>query len=354
MPCWIVWPTESVPPNSGKPRPMTSSNSEPRALSEFALIAKLFAPLAAKSEGAFGLKDDAATLRLPPGSELVVTVDALVEGVHFLRDDPAELIAKKALRVNLSDLAAKGAHASHYLLALSLPAWVGDAWLTRFAAGLAEDQARYGVTLLGGDTTATPGPLTLSITALGSIPAGCMLRRAGAKPGDLVFVSGTVGDAGAGLEMLQGKTPGLPSVAREYLIQRYRLPEPRFALGRSLVGIASAALDVSDGLIADLGHIAEVSGVHIVIDAPLVPLSAELASLWGRKSQGLLRAATAGDDYELAFTAPPAVRAAVAAAARASGVAVQEIGRVEAGLGVELIDEAGRAIAVDRPGFTHF
>src|SRR6267154_5207621 len=123
MPCWIAWPTESAPPNSGKPRPMTSSNSDPPRLGEFALIAKLFAPLAAKNDGAFGLKDDAATLCLPPGDELVVTVDALVEGVHFLRDDPAELIAKKALRVNLSDLAAKGAHAGHYLLALSLPGW---------------------------------------------------------------------------------------------------------------------------------------------------------------------------------------------------------------------------------------
>jgi thiamine-monophosphate kinase len=284
----------------------------------------------------------------------VVTVDALVEGVHFLRDDPAELIAKKALRVNLSDLAAKGAQAGHYLLALSLPEWVGDAWLTRFAAGLAEDQTRYGVTLLGGDTTATPGPLTISITALGSIPAGRMLRRAGARPGDVVFVSGTIGDAGAGLEVLQGKTSALSAEAREYLIQRYRLPEPRLALGRALVGIASAALDVSDGLIADLGHIAEVSGVHIVIDAPLVPLSAELVSLWGRGTDGLLRAATAGDDYELAFTAAPAARAAVADAARDSGVAVWEIGRVESGAGVEVTDETGRAIVVDRPGFTHF
>ena len=333
---------------------MTSSNSEPRSLSEFALIAKLFAPLAAKSEGAFGLKDDAATLRLPPGEELVLTVDALVEGVHFLHDDPAGLIAKKALRVNLSDLAAKGAHASHYLLALSLPNWIDDAWLTNFAAGLAEDQTRYGVTLLGGDTTSTPGPLTLSITALGSIPAGRMLRRAGAKAGDLVFVSGTIGDAGAGLDILQGKASNLSSDRRERLVQRYRLPEPRLALGRALVGVASAALDVSDGLIADLGHIAEASGVHIVIDAPLVPLSAELTSLWGEGTHGLLRAATAGDDYELAFTAPPAARDSVAEAARACGVAVKEIGRVESGAGTALVDEAGREIAVDRPGFTHF
>src|SRR5258706_8312921 len=323
MPCWIVWPIESVPPNSGKPRPMTSSNSEPPRLGEFALIAELFAPLAAKSEGAFGLKDDAATLRLPPGEELVVTVDALVEGVHFLRDDPARTIARKALRVNLSDLAAKGAQARNYLLALSLPGWIDNEWLKSFAAGLAEDQARYGVTLLGGDTTSTPGPLTLSITALGSVPTGRMLRRQGAKPGDVVFVSGTIGDAGAGLEILQGKAGPLIAGAREDLIRRYRLPEPRLALGRGLLGIASAALDVSDGLVADLGHIADVSGVHISIDAPLVPLSAELVSLWGRETSACLRAATAGDDYELAFTAPAAARSAVADAARAACVAVQ-------------------------------
>ena len=146
--------------------------------------------------------------------------------------------------------------------ALSLPDWIDDRWLQSFAAGLAEDQTRYGVTLLGGDTTSTPGPLTLSITALGSIPVGRMMRRKGAKPGDLVFVSGTIGDAGAGLEMLQSTASKLSAEAREKLIRRYRLPEPRLALGRGLIGIASAALDVSDGLIADLGHIAEVSGVH--------------------------------------------------------------------------------------------
>jgi thiamine-monophosphate kinase len=332
---------------------MMSSNSERRALGEFALIAKLFAPLA-KDQGAFGLKDDAATLRLPPDEELVVTVDALVEGVHFLRDDPADLIAKKALRVNLSDLAAKGARARNYLLALSLPDWIDDGWLRRFAAGLEEDQTNYAVSLLGGDTTSTPGPLTLSITALGSIAKGTMLRRKGARPGDVVFVSGTIGDAGAGLEILQGKGSQLSAEARENLILRYRVPEPRLALGAGLVGIASAALDVSDGLVADLGHIAEASGVRIVIDAPLVPLSPEAVRLWGRGTHVLMRAATAGDDYEIAFTAPPTARSSVADAARAAGVVVTEIGRVEAGAGVALIDEAGQALPVARAGFTHF
>src|SRR6185437_8763444 len=175
-----------------------------RRLGEFAMIAKLLAPLAARAEGAFGLTDDAATLSVPPGHEFVVTVDALVEGVHLFRDDPADLIARKALRVNLSDLAAKGAEALHYLLALSLPDWVDDSWLTRFAKGLAEDQTRYGVSLIGGDTTSTPGPLTLSITAMGIVPARRIIRRLGANPGDLVFVSGTIGDAGAGLALLKG------------------------------------------------------------------------------------------------------------------------------------------------------
>jgi thiamine-monophosphate kinase len=173
------------------------------------MVAKLFAPLAAKAKGAFGLTDDAATLPVPAGEELVVTVDALVEGVHFLREDPAGLVAKKALRVNLSDLAAKGASPRGYLLALSLPNWVDDGWLTRFAAGLGEDQEKFGVSLLGGDTTSTPGPLTLSITALGSVPKGRMLRRAGAGAGDLVFVSGTIGDAGAGLTLLKGERASL-------------------------------------------------------------------------------------------------------------------------------------------------
>jgi thiamine-monophosphate kinase len=331
---------------------MTSSSSEPPRLGEFALIAKLFAPLAT-SQGALELRDDAATLQVPPGEEVVVTVDALVEGVHFLRDDPPGLIAKKALRVNLSDLAAKGAQPRHYLLAISLPDWVDDAWLTSFAAGLAQDQARFGVTLLGGDTTSTPGPLTLSITALGSVPVGRMLRRMGATPGDLVFVSGTIGDAGAGLEILKEQASKPAADPHGYLIQRYRLPEPRLALGQALIGLATAALDVSDGLVADLGHIAEVSGVRISIDARLVPLSRELLSLRGREAHAVLRAATAGDDYELAFTAPPAARSAVADAAKAAGVPVQEIGRVGAGAGVEL-NEGGAPIAVDRPGFTHF
>jgi len=321
---------------------------------EFALIAKLFAPLAAKEKGAFALTDDAATLSVPAGRELVVTTDTIVEGVHFLRDDPPDLIAKKALRVNLSDLAAKGATPRSYLLALSLPSYIDNPWLTRFAAGLAEDQNRYAITLIGGDTTSTPGAVTISITAFGLSESGRMLRRAGARPRDIVFVSGTIGDAGAGLAVLKGEGTGLSDFVRSALVSRYQLPEPRVALGRALVGLASSALDVSDGLLADLSHIAEVSGVKITIDAARVPVSASTRALWGNTNDAILKAASAGDDYEIAFTAPASARARVESLARETGVDVHEIGRVDAGSGLVLLDERGRPLPVTRAGFTHF
>ena len=328
---------------------MTNSSSDRPG--EFELIAELFAPLARTAPGAFGLLDDAALLAPGPGQELVVTVDAVVEGVHFRTDDPPGDIAKKALRVNLSDLAAKGAEPCGYLLALVLPKATNMAWLRGFAKGLEDDQREFAIPLLGGDTTSTPGTLTISITAFGSVPAGGMIRRAGAVPGDRVFVSGTVGDAGGGLALLQGEV----GIARSpSLVARYRVPEPRLALGRELRGIASAGLDVSDGLIADLGHIAEVSAVRIAVEAAAVPRSAPLRVLWGEGTQAVLRAVTSGDDYELAFTAPEAKRAAVWLAAQRAGVPVAEIGRVEAGHGVVLLDETGAEIAVPRAGYTHF
>ncbi|MGH6870822.1 MAG: thiamine-phosphate kinase [Rhizomicrobium sp.] len=302
---------------------------------EFKLIARHFAPLA-KARGAFGLADDAATLAPPRGHEIVVTTDALIAGVHFLTGDPPGDIARKALRVNLSDLAAKGAEPLGYLLALALPRTVRDAWLREFARGLAKDQKAFRVALLGGDTTATPGPLTIAITAIGSVPRGRMIRRKGARPGDLVFVSGTIGDAGAGLALLRRKrkSPTRP-------IARYRLPTPRLALGLALRGIATAALDVSDGLVADLGHIAEVSKVRIAIDAARIP-----------GGHDPVAAATAGDDYEIAFTAPN--RAAVVRAAKRARVRVTEVGRVERGRGCVLLDKSGEPIALTRAGYSHF
>jgi thiamine-monophosphate kinase len=321
---------------------MTNSSSD--RPSEFSLIAKLFAPLSKAAPGAFGLTDDAAVIAPPPAHELVVTTDALVEGVHFRESDPAHAVAKKALRVNLSDLAAKGAAPIGYLLALSLPKSKDMRWLEDFARGLREDQNEFGISLLGGDTTSTPGPLMLAVTALGSVPIGTMLRRNGAKAGDLVFVSGTVGDAGAGLK----------NSASEYLTNRYRVPAPRIALGLALRGIASASLDVSDGLLADFGHIAETSGVRIEVDAPDIPRSAELKRLAGTSIEAIVEAATAGDDYEIAFTAPASKREAVFSAAKKAHTPVTQIGRVVEGEGVKLLDGRGNVIPVPRAGYVHF
>jgi thiamine-monophosphate kinase len=331
---------------------MTSSSSNRPG--EFELIARLFAPLAQSAPGAFGLTDDAAVIAPPVGEELVVTADALVEGVHFLRNDPPDSIAKKSLRMNLSDLAAKGASPIAYLLALSLPDWTDMAWLEAFARGLGEDQRAFGVSLIGGDTTRTPGPLTLAITALGSIPTGTMIRRSGAKADDLVFVSGTIGDAGGGLAILKGEGVSISGTHRTTLIARYREPSPRVSLGLALRELASAALDVSDGLLADLGHIADTSKVRIAIDAARIPISPALRALWGNDQAVLVRAATSGDDYEIAFTAPEANRSAVMKAAADAKFAVSEIGRVVTGSGVTLLDSTGREIDVPRKGYVHF
>jgi thiamine-monophosphate kinase len=311
-------------------------------LSEFGLIAKYFVPLATH-QGALSLSDDAAVLQEEAERDLIVTADALTAGVHFLPDDPPDLIASKALRVNLSDLAAKGAEPAGYLLALALPHSIDDAWLTEFARGLAGDQKEFGISLLGGDTTATPGPLTIAITALGHVPRSAMIRRSGAKPGDSVFVSGTVGDAGAGLAIRQGRRCEGADAA--FLVARYRQPTPRLNLGLALRGVASASLDVSDGLIADLGHIAETSGVRIVVEANAIPRSPALC----RFDPDVVRAATAGDDYEIAFTASRPMPSNLPANPN-----VTRIGHVEPGQGVVLIDGHGREIAVDKAGFAHF
>ncbi|HVP85436.1 MAG TPA: thiamine-phosphate kinase [Rhizomicrobium sp.] len=323
----------------------------PNRPSEFELIAELFAPLA-EAPGALKLTDDAALIAPPAGHELVITTDALVEGVHFLADDPPALIAKKALRVNLSDLAAKGAEAAGYLLALSLPSSTDMEWLKHFAEGLKQDQREFAISLYGGDTTATPGPLTIAITAFGFVPKGKMIRRSGAMPDDLVFISGTIGDGGAGLALLR-EHKDVSHAVRDFLVHRYREPRPRLALGHALRGIANAALDVSDGLLADLGHIAETSGVRIEVNAASLPLSAALQALWGDESAARIRAATAGDDYEIAFTVAPRHIEQLLKSARDT-TAITEIGRVSPGEGVSLVDANGREIAVAHKGYLHF
>jgi len=331
-----------------------ASEDTPTLPGEFEIIEEIFSPLAAHAPGALRLKDDAAWCALPVGHEMIVTADALVEGVHFSAEDPPALIARKALRVNLSDLAAKGAKPEGYLLTISIAPWVSIDWLKDFAGGLATDQNEFGISLIGGDTTSTPGPLTLSVTALGSTPSGAMLRRDGAVEGQCVFVTGTVGDSGAGLAILEGEGDHLSDADRDFLVKRYFLPEPRLFFGGLMKGLATSSVDVSDGLLADLGHIASTSGVEITLEAARIPMSAALINLWGDKVETIIRAATAGDDYEIAFTAPASLRQPLKAAADEVGVTVAEIGRVGAGRGVALLDESGHPLEIKKSGFTHF
>jgi thiamine-monophosphate kinase len=317
-------------------------------LGEFAFIDRLLKPLATGA-GALGLVDDAALIDPPPGCQLVLTKDAMVAGVHFLEDDPPAAIAQKLLRVNLSDLAAMGATPLGYLLALARSRAIDDAWLEGFCQGLAADQARYGITLLGGDTVGTPGPLTLSLTAIGTVSRGRALLRRAARAGDRLWVSGTLGDAALGLRVLQGTLhPG--AAAAEVLIGRYRLPEPRLGLGRRLFGLAHAAIDVSDGLLADLRHILDASGIGAVVEAARLPLPEAAQGL-----DGALDAALAGgDDYELLFTAPEAATAALEALGRELDLRLTPIGHAREEPGLVVLGPDGRELPQERGGWTHF
>jgi thiamine-monophosphate kinase len=321
-------------------------------LGEFARIARYFAPLA--GPGALGLLDDAAVIDPPPGRQLVLTTDALVAGVHFLPGDSADLVARKLLRVNLSDLAAMGATPLGYLMTTALPPECGEAWLAGFAAGLAADQSEFAIGLLGGDSVATPGPATLSLTAIGSIASGQAIRRGGARPGDGIYVSGTIGDAALGLRVLRGDLAGLGVAERSFLAERYHLPRPRLALGARLAGIAHAMLDISDGLAGDIGHLCEVSGVAAVIDADRVPLSAASRQALDGDKALLTLVLAGGDDYELAFAAPPERDAEIAVLARTLALPITRIGRFERGEGLRVLDGAGKDIELASRGYRHF
>lgn len=329
-------------------------NERPK-FDEFELIAELFAPLSAGSPGAFGLTDDAAVISPAPGNTLVTTLDTIVAGVHFPDGSPGAEVARRLLRVNLSDLAAMGARPVAYLLGLAIAPTISVDWLRDFADGLAADQHLFGISLIGGDTTATPGPLTATVTALGEVPVDAVLNRSTARPDDLVFVSGTVGDAALGLRALEGALVIDDPADRDALIARYRLPMPRVALGPALRGLASACADVSDGLVADLGHICAASGVGAEIRVARVPLSPAARSVVADDPDLLKVALGGGDDYELVFTAPAtAEQKILIAAAAAAGVGVTRIGRITAGDGVAVIDTDGAEILLDTMGYRHF
>ena len=326
------------------------------ASGEDALIARYFKPLAT-DPGAFGLVDDAAILKAS-GEDIVVKTDAIVEGVHFLPDDPPDTVARKALRVNLSDLAAKGATPAGFMLTLALRK-ADDAWLAPFARGLGEDAAHYGCPLLGGDTVSTPGPLMISIAAFGRIPSGKMVHRFGAQPGDRVVVTGTIGDATLGLDILKGGKAAAAladnAAARDMLVARYRVPQPRNALARAIRDHASASMDVSDGLAGDLAKLCAASGVSAAIDAPGVPLSAPAAALLARGTVDIETLVSAGDDYEILCTIPEKRFEGFARDAGAAGVAVTSIGTIIAGrCGPEVPRRAGQGDAAAYLSYSHF
>ena len=320
---------------------------------EFQLIDELFAPLAAGFPGALGLRDDAALLVPEPGNELVATVDAMVAGVHFLPDDPPDLVARKLVRVNLSDLAAKGAHPYAVMLACAFPKGTGVDWLRGFAKGLGQDLREFGVALAGGDTVATPGPLTLSLTAFGQVGKGRAVLRSGARAGDRLWVTGTIGDGALGLAAARGLL-GVGATDAAFLADRYRLPRPRVRAGQGLAGVASAGMDVSDGLLQDLGHLCRASGVAAVVEVESVPMSDAARAALAADVSLLATVLTGGDDYELLFTAPAAATQDVLDLARRTGVPLTAIGTMSVGQGVSVTDATGQAISLGQGGWRHF
>jgi thiamine-monophosphate kinase len=315
--------------------------------SEFDLIARYFTRPARRA--VLGVGDDAALIEVSPGKQLAVTTDTLVAGTHFFLDTEARPLGHKALAVNLSDLAAMGAHPRYALLALTLPK-ADEGWLAEFAEGFFRLAESFDVELIGGDTTR--GPLSITVTALGETSPGRALTRGGARAGDEVWVSGVLGSAALAVLHLKGelRLKG-PDLAR--CLARLHTPTPRVALGEALVGVASAAIDVSDGLVADLGHICERSGVGAQIDLPAVPCSPEVSAL---KNVPLVRGAmlAGGDDYELVFTAPASAEREIVAISGRVGVAATRVGRIVGGAGVQVRDASGKAIALAREGFDHF
>lgn len=316
---------------------------------EFAFIRRHFAALAGPA--ALNLRDDAAVFLPAPGQEMVMAVDAMVENVHFLPTDPPDLIGRKLLRCNLSDLAAMGSRPEGWLLAFARPPHITEDWVEQFCAGLAQDQARFGLSLMGGDTTSTSGPLVLSLTIVGSVCPGQAIRRCGARAGDGLWVSGTIGDGALGLRVLQGAPP--LADPNGYLAQRYRLPQPR--VGLPLHGMASAAMDVSDGLVQDAGHLARENALHVRIEADRVPRSAAARTLGEAWLETCL---TGGDDYEILFAVPPEheqhLLSCPSLPTPYGDVPVTRIGQFEAGpASVSVMDSTGREMRFKAGGWSH-
>ncbi len=320
------------------------------------LIARYFGPLAT-APGAFGLHDDAAVVTPPPDCDLVLTTDGVIAGVHFFPDDPPADVARKVLRMNLSDLAAKGARPIGFLMSIALPPGIGEDWIAPFAAGLGDDAVHYGCPLLGGDTDHTPVSLSVSITAFGAVPHGAMVRRSTAKAGDSVVVTGSIGDAALGVLLRKDVSLAgnwrLLDGQRDHLLRRYLLPQPRNALAGAVLKCASAAMDVSDGLVGDLAKLCRASGVAAAIDVGRVPLSDAARAALAADPALIETILTGGDDYEIVVTLQPERFVAFHAEADKAGVAATEIGRIAAGQGARFL-RGGEALSFARPSYSHF
>jgi thiamine-monophosphate kinase len=327
--------------------------------SEDEIIAEIFAPLA--GEAGLGLADDVACLVPPQGQDLVLTTDMITAGVHFFADDPPEAIAAKALRVNLSDLAAKAAEPLGFLLSLGLPDDWTLQWLEAFAAGLGRDAAAHACPLLGGDTVKILGPLTVSITAIGAVPSRRMVPRPGAQAGDVLYVSGTIGDAALGLRLRRAAaaddvwTRNLSALARDIFVTRYLYPQPRLALREALRAHARAAMDISDGLAGDLAKMLHLTGVSAELgfaDVPLSPAAREALALAPELAAAIL---SGGDDYEILAAVPPNEAAEFEKKAASAGSPVTAIGLVKTGRGGPIfLDRAGQPVLLAAPSYQHF
>jgi thiamine-monophosphate kinase len=333
------------------------SRSKITGSAEDRVIARYFAPLA-KHPGAFGLGDDAAVIAPPAGCDLVLKTDGIVAGVHFFTDDPPDTVARKALRVNLSDLAAKGARPLGFLLTLALP-HIDDAWLAPFAQGLGSDADLFGCPLFGGDTDRTPGPITISIAVFGAVPRGRMVRRAGARAGDRLVVTGTIGDAALGL--LLRRDPGrakswrLADSEREHLATRYLVPEPRTALADLVQAQASAAMDVSDGLAGDLGKLCRASSVAGEVEVARLPLSHAARTALAKEPALVETILTGGDDYEILAAIPAAQVEMFRRVSAAAGIAATEIGKILDGAGeASFVDANRKPLVLAQSSFSHF
>lgn len=323
---------------------------------EFELIAQLFRPLAEGFPGALNLTDDAALVPLSPGFRLAVTTDALVAGVHFRTNDPPDLVARKALRVNLSDLAAMGAKPLGLLVAACFPKDADDAWFRLFAKGLAQDKAEFNVPIVGGDTVSTPGPFTLAVTALGEVEEARAFKRSAARKGDAILVSGTIGDGALGLDVLEGRLATLFEDEKKFLADRYLLPRPRLELAQALAASrkVNAGMDISDGLLADLGHICKASGLGAEVEIGKVPLSSPARAAVRANPALMARLLTGGDDYELLLTSPERSVAELQEIAASLRIGLTVIGHMREGEGVTAVDADGAVANFAQAGWRHF